>query len=65
MSAKSFLLRLPASTRDAAFALAKEEGVSLNFFITLAVSEKVSRMQGRMAGQVMLPYLPAGAKQRS
>ena len=40
----SFLLRLPVSTRDQAIKIAHEEGTSLNHFISLAVAEKISRM---------------------
>jgi len=39
-----FLLRLPKSTRSKAAEIAKEEGVSLNQFITLAVAEKLIRL---------------------
>ncbi len=42
---QSFLLRLPFSVREQATLLAREEGTSLNHFISLAVAEKLSRMQ--------------------
>jgi hypothetical protein len=41
---QSFLLRLPVSVREQATQLAREEGTSLNHFISLAVAEKLSRM---------------------
>lgn len=41
---QSFLLRLPFSVREQATLLAREEGTSLNHFISLAVAEKISRM---------------------
>ena len=41
---QSFLLRLPLSVREQATQLAREEGTSLNHFISLAVAEKISRM---------------------
>jgi hypothetical protein len=41
---QSYLLRLPLSTRVQAAKIASEEGVSLNHFISLAVAEKLSRM---------------------
>jgi hypothetical protein len=40
-----FLLRLPNSLREQAAQLAQEEGTSLNYFIGLALAEKISRMQ--------------------
>jgi hypothetical protein len=42
---RSFPLRLAKSLRDAAGALARRDGVSLNYFIALAVAEKVSRLE--------------------
>ena len=41
----SFPLRLPMSVRDAANELARKEGVSLNHFISLAVAEKITRLE--------------------
>lgn len=41
---QSFLLRLPVSVREQATQVAREEGTSLNHFISLAVAEKLSRM---------------------
>jgi hypothetical protein len=41
---QSFLLRLPISVREQATAMAREEGTSLNHFISIAVAEKLSRM---------------------
>lgn len=41
----SFLLRLPLSLREQAASLARTEQISLNHFISLAVAEKLSRME--------------------
>ena len=40
-----FLLRLPKSVSDAAKQVASQEGVSLNQFISLAVAEKIIRVE--------------------
>jgi hypothetical protein len=45
----SFPLRLAASLRDRAKALAREDGVSLNHFISVALAEKISRLEVAMA----------------
>jgi hypothetical protein len=42
---QSFPLRLSPSLRQQANDLAHAEGISLNHFISLAVAEKVSRME--------------------
>ena len=42
---KAFPLRLPISVRAEAMDLAKADGVSLNTFVALAVSEKIARMR--------------------
>lgn len=42
---QSFPLRLSPSTRQQANALSQQEGISLNHFISLAVAEKISRME--------------------
>ncbi len=44
---QSFLLRLPLSVREQAIKLALEEGTSLNFFISMAVSEKITQLEMR------------------
>ena len=44
---QSFLLRLPLSTRERAIRLATEEGTSLNFFISMAVAEKITQLETR------------------
>jgi hypothetical protein len=41
---QGFLLRLPVSLREQATKIAHEDGISLNHFISLAVTEKISRM---------------------
>jgi hypothetical protein len=42
---RQFPLRLPKSLRATAKELADKEGVSLNHFISLAVAEKISRVE--------------------
>jgi hypothetical protein len=42
----SFPLRLPVSMRRQADEFARRDGLSLNQFITLAVAEKLTRMEG-------------------
>ena len=44
----TFPLRLPVSVRDTATELAHRDGVSLNHFISLAVAEKISRLEQGM-----------------
>lgn len=41
----SFPLRLPFSTRRQAIDIAQREGLSLNQFISLAVAEKITRLE--------------------
>ena len=41
----SFPLRLPYSTRQQAIEIAQREGLSLNQFISLAVAEKLTRLE--------------------
>lgn len=41
----SFPLRLPFSTRRQAIEIAQREGLSLNQFISLAVAEKITRLE--------------------
>ena len=42
---QSFPLRLSPSIRQQATELARDEGISLNHFISLAIAEKLSRME--------------------
>jgi hypothetical protein len=42
---QSFPLRIPASTRQAAAEFARQDGVSLNYFISMAITEKIGRME--------------------
>jgi predicted HicB family RNase H-like nuclease len=42
---KTFPLRIPASLKSQVTLLSKREGVSLNQFISLAVAEKVARLE--------------------
>ena len=41
----AFPLRLPASLKEAAAAISRDEGTSLNQFVSVAVAEKVSAMK--------------------
>ena len=45
MPAKALLVRLPNSVREKAAEFAKEDGVSLNFFITQALAEKLTQFE--------------------
>lgn len=45
MSKVSYPLKMPKSVKAAAARLAKEDGVSLNQFIAVAVAEKVGAME--------------------
>ena len=40
-----FPLRLPKSLKESAKALAEKDGISLNHFISLAIAEKISRLE--------------------
>lgn len=45
MSKSAYPLKLPASVKNAATELAKQDGVSLNKFIAAAVAEKVGSLR--------------------
>jgi hypothetical protein len=61
----SFPLRLSPSVRIQATELARQEGISLNHFISLAVAEKISRMEHeswlRQQGKTASSSLPLRA----
>lgn len=61
----SFPLRLSPSVRMQATDLARLEGISLNHFISLAVAEKISRMEHeawlRQQGKTAASSLPLRA----
>jgi hypothetical protein len=67
MTRASYPLKLPASVKEAAARLAKEDGVSLNQWITVAIAQKIgvvetaARFLERRAGEAqpsdMLPFL--------
>lgn len=67
MSKASYPLKLPASVKAAAARLAKEDGVSLNQWIAVAIAQKIGAVETaadflkRRAGQAkpadMLPFL--------
>jgi hypothetical protein len=42
---KSFPLRLPRTTRQQIDKLAEDEGISINNFISLAVAERIIRLE--------------------
>jgi hypothetical protein len=58
--AKQIPLRLPRSLKAAAAFMADREGISLNHFISLAVAEKVSRIQQENSS----PPIPKPAPKR-
>lgn len=67
MSKVSYPLKLPASVKNAAQRLAREDGVSLNQWISVAVAEKIGAVQtaadflkaraGRARPEDLLPFL--------
>ena len=61
---RTFPLRLPLSLRTTANELAQKDGTSLNHFISVAVAEKVSRLEqaaNNYRQPVAPPPLPQGA----
>ena len=73
MKRMSYSLKLPTSVKNAAHRLAKQDGVSLNQWISSAVAEKVgavetaaeflSRMAGESKPQDMNRYLDLAHRQ--
>ena len=67
MSKASYPLKLPASVKEAAARLAKEDGVSLKQWIAVAIAQKIGvvetasdflkRRAGKESPAVMLPFL--------
>jgi hypothetical protein len=67
MSKASYPLKLPASVKAAAARLAKEDGVSLNQWISVAIAQKIGvvetaaqflkRRAGNARPEDMLPFL--------
>lgn len=67
MSKASYPLKLPASVKAAAARLAKEDGVSLNQWISVAIAQKIgvvetaadflARRAGKAKATDMLPFL--------
>lgn len=67
MSKAAYPLKLPASVKEAAARLAKEDGVSLNQWITVAIAQKIGVVETasdflkRRAGKAkpgdLLPFL--------
>lgn len=72
MSKATYPLKLPLSIKKAAQRLAKEDGVSLNQWIAVAVAEKVGvvetaaeffkRRAGKATGQGMMKFLRSAPK---
>lgn len=67
MNKASYPLKLPASVKAAAARLAKEDGVSLNQWISVAIAQKIGvvetasdflrRRAGKARPEDMLPFL--------
>lgn len=67
MSKASYPLKLPASVKEAAARLAREDGVSLNQWIAVAIAQKIGvvetasdflkRRAGKARPADMLPFL--------
>lgn len=67
MSRASYPLKLPASVKAAAERLAREDGVSLNQWISVAIAQKIgvvetaadflTRRAGKARPEDMLPFL--------
>lgn len=67
MSKASYPLKLPASVKEAAARLAREDGVSLNQWIAVAIAQKIGvvetasdflkRRAGKASPSDMLPFL--------
>jgi len=67
MSKASYPLKLPASVKEAAARLAREDGVSLNQWIAVAIAQKIGvvetasdflkRRAGKAVPEGMLPFL--------
>ncbi|WP_309751983.1 toxin-antitoxin system HicB family antitoxin [Novosphingobium sp.] len=67
MTRASYPLKLPASVKAAAARLAKEDGVSLNQWISVAIAQKIGvvetaadflrRQAGKAKPEDMLPFL--------
>ena len=67
MSKSSYPLKLPVSVKEAAARLAKEDGVSLNQWIAVAIAQKIGvvetasdflkRRAGKARPKDMLPFL--------
>lgn len=73
MSRASYPLKLPASVKAAAARLAKEDGVSLNQWIAVAIAQKIGavetasdflkRRAGNARPEDMLPFLDKAKKE--
>jgi hypothetical protein len=59
-SIQSIPVRIPVSTRSLAVRMAQQQGVSLNYFITRALRERISRLSVRAAGEAQMHAGPLG-----
>jgi hypothetical protein len=57
---QSIPVRIPVSTRSLAVRMAQQQGVSLNYFITRALRERISRLSVRAAGEAQMHAGPLG-----
>jgi len=55
---QSYPLRVPASTHQKAREVAHQEGISLNHFYSIAIAEKISRIE-HAANIISAPRVPA------
>lgn len=73
MTRASYPLKLPASVKAAAARLAREDGVSLNQWITAAIAQKIgvvetaadflARRAGTATPAMLLPFLAAAGQE--
>ncbi len=73
MNKASYPLKLPASVKAAAARLAKEDGVSLNQWISVAIAQKIGvvetasdflrRRAGKARPEDMLPFLDTAKRE--
>jgi secreted protein with Ig-like and vWFA domain len=73
MSKAAYPLKLPVSVKEAAARLAKEDGVSLNQWIAVAIAQKIGavetasdflkRKAGKARPQDMLPFLDKAGRE--
>lgn len=52
---QSFLLRMPTSIREQATEIAREDGTSLSHFISLAIAERIAKLERKSVQRATLP----------